>query len=56
MYVDKSRTYIGIVEENKDPKKIGRCRVRVIDIFDDIEYLDKIIIDALSQAAQPSND
>ena len=36
MYVDKSRTYIGIVEENKDPKKIGRCRVRVIDIFDDI--------------------
>lgn len=36
MYVDKSRTYIGIVEENQDPKKIGRCRVRVIDIFDSI--------------------
>jgi hypothetical protein len=36
MYVDKSRTYIGIVEDNKDPKKLGRCRIRVIDIFDDI--------------------
>jgi hypothetical protein len=36
MYVDSSRTYIGIVEENEDPKKLGRCRIRVIDIFDDI--------------------
>ena len=36
MYVDRSRTYIGIVEENEDPKKLGRCRIRVVDIFDDI--------------------
>jgi hypothetical protein len=36
MYVDSSKTYVGIVEENVDPKKLGRCRVRVIDIFDDI--------------------
>ena len=36
MYVDRTRTYIGVVEENEDPKKLGRCRVRVIDIFDDI--------------------
>jgi hypothetical protein len=36
MYVDRTRTYIGIVEDNEDPKKIGRCRIRVIDIFDDI--------------------
>jgi len=36
MFVDSSKTYIGIVEENLDPKKLGRCRVRVIDIFDDI--------------------
>lgn len=34
MYVDKSKTYIGIVEDNEDPKKIGRCRIRVVDIFD----------------------
>lgn len=36
MYIDRTRTYIGVVEENEDPKKLGRCRVRVIDIFDDI--------------------
>ena len=36
MYVDKSRTYIGVVEDNNDPKKLGRCRVRVLDMFDDI--------------------
>lgn len=36
MYVDRTRTYIGVVEENEDPKKLGRCRIRVIDIFDDI--------------------
>ena len=36
MYVDKSKTYVGLVEENIDPKKLGRCRVRVIDIFDEI--------------------
>ncbi len=36
MYVDRTRTYVGIVEDNEDPRKLGRCRVRVIDIFDDI--------------------
>jgi len=34
--IDSSKTYIGIVEENNDPKKLGRCRIRVIDIFDEI--------------------
>jgi len=32
----KSQTFIGIVEDNKDPKKSGRCRVRVVNIFDQI--------------------
>ena len=36
MFVDSSKTYIGVVEENLDPKKLGRCRIRVVDIFDDI--------------------
>lgn len=37
---DSSRTYIGIVEENNDPRKIGRCKIRVIDIFEDISVED----------------
>ncbi len=32
----KDTTYIGIVEDNNDPKKIGRVKARVINIFDDI--------------------
>jgi hypothetical protein len=34
--IDPGKTYIGIVENNEDPKKLGRCRVRVVDIFDEI--------------------
>jgi hypothetical protein len=40
MYIDKTRTYVGVVEENIDPKKLGRCKIRVIDIFDDIPIND----------------
>ena len=40
MYVDRSKTYIGVVEDNEDPKKLGRCRVRVLDIFDEIPIED----------------
>lgn len=29
------KTYIGTVEDNKDPKRIGRCKIRVFDIFDE---------------------
>jgi len=36
MQVDSSKTYIGVVEINLDPKRLGRCRIRVVDIFDDI--------------------
>jgi hypothetical protein len=32
----KSKIFIGTVEENSDPKKLGRCRVRVLNIFDTI--------------------
>jgi hypothetical protein len=40
MYVDRTKTYVGIVEDNEDPKKLGRCRVRVLDIFDEIPVSD----------------
>ena len=30
-----NKTYIGTVEDNNDPKKLGRCKVRVLDIFDE---------------------
>jgi hypothetical protein len=36
MYIDRSKTYIGIVEDNEDPKKLSRVRVRVLDVFDEI--------------------
>jgi hypothetical protein len=36
MYVDKAKTYIGVVEKNVDPDRLGRCKIRVLDIFDDI--------------------
>lgn len=40
MYVDRTRTYVGIVEDNEDPKKLGRCKVRVLDLFDEIPITD----------------
>jgi hypothetical protein len=36
MYVDIGRTYLGVVENNEDPERLGRCRIRVVDIFDEI--------------------
>jgi len=32
--------FIGIIEDNEDPKKLGRCKVRVLNIFDDIPVED----------------
>lgn len=36
----QSKTFIGKVEDNADPKKLGRCRVRVFNLFDDIPVND----------------
>lgn len=38
--VDVGRTYLGVVEENQDPKKEGRVKVKVIDVFEDMNIED----------------
>jgi len=37
MTLEKHKTYIGVVEDNNDPKKQGRCKVRVMDVFENLE-------------------
>jgi hypothetical protein len=32
--VESGKTYLGVVEDNNDPKRTGRCRIRVMDVFD----------------------
>lgn len=36
----KEHIFIGVVEDNQDPKKLGRCKCRVLNIFDDIPVED----------------
>jgi hypothetical protein len=38
--VDPKKTYVGVVENNDDPKKIGRCQIRVLDVFDNFKVED----------------
>jgi hypothetical protein len=38
--VEANKTYVGFVEDNMDPEKIGRVKVRVMDVFDEIEVED----------------
>jgi hypothetical protein len=38
--VEANKTYVGVVEDNQDPDKMGRVKVRVMDVFDDIELED----------------
>jgi hypothetical protein len=40
MKVEANKTYVGVVEDNEDPKKLGRVRVRVLDVFDNLEVTD----------------
>lgn len=40
MKVEAGKTYIGVVEDNNDPKKQGRVKVRVLDVFDDTPIKD----------------
>ena len=38
--VDPKKTYVGVVENNDDPKKIDRCQIRVLDVFDNFKVED----------------
>src|ERR1035437_11063974 len=38
--VEANKTYIGVVEDNVDSKKLGRVKVRVLDVFDNIDVAD----------------
>jgi hypothetical protein len=38
--MDSNKTYVGIVEDNLDPKKLGRVKARVMDVFDNIPIED----------------
>jgi hypothetical protein len=41
MKVEANKTYVGVVEDNDDPKRlVGRVRVRVLDVFDNLEVTD----------------
>ena len=34
--VEVGRTYLGVVEDNQDPEKSGRLKIKVLDVFDDM--------------------
>jgi hypothetical protein len=38
--VEANRTYVGVVEDNEDPKKLGRVKIRVLDVFDNLKVED----------------
>lgn len=38
--VEPNKTYVGVVEDNQDPDKTGRVKVRVMNIFDDMPISD----------------
>lgn len=38
--VEESKTYLGIVENNNDPDREGKCQIRVITVFDNIPTSD----------------
>jgi hypothetical protein len=40
MIIENGKTYVGIVENNNDPKKLGRIKARIMDVFDDTNIND----------------
>jgi hypothetical protein len=42
MHIEKGKTYIGIVENNIDPDRLGRIKIRVLDVHSDDEEVDNL--------------
>lgn len=38
--VEQGKTYVGVVEDNLDPDKLGRLKIRVVDVFDEAKVED----------------
>ena len=38
--VSSNKTYIGPVVDNNDPQKMGRVKIRVMDVFEDLKDVD----------------
>jgi len=38
--VELGKTYLGVVEDNKDPQKTGRLKIRVLDIYEEMSVED----------------
>jgi hypothetical protein len=38
--VELGKTYLGVVEDNKDPQKLGRLKIRVMDIYEEMSVED----------------
>jgi hypothetical protein len=38
--VEVNKTYVGVVEDNQDPERIGRIKVRVMNVFDELSVED----------------
>lgn len=38
--VNNNKTYVGVVEDNLDPKKLARLKIRVMDVYEGIETED----------------
>lgn len=36
MSLNLDKTFLGTVEDNNDPKRLGRCKIRVLGVFDNI--------------------
>jgi hypothetical protein len=34
--VELGKTYLGVVEDNKDPQKLGRLKIRVLDVYEEL--------------------